>query len=179
MIKPELTAFGIPTSVKLAPDDATYPAEVYQGDHAVGFWLTSVGPSAYSTFNRIYGTNEGYIPDGAMLRHYPTGDPTVDNFLNAPATVHLHGLGAVNPGRLTYQLTSVNLNSPTGVRRQNTIMAKLIAATNYSVPVIQLWDDDNVQFVDNKRFGDWPTGNDAQLNLSPGVWMTDGYVHPR
>lgn len=47
------------------------------------------------------------------------------------------------------------------------------------MPVIQLWDYVNVQFVGNKRFGDWPTGNDARLNLSPGVWMTNGYVHPR
>jgi peptide/nickel transport system substrate-binding protein len=110
-----------------------------------------------------------------MLRYYRTGDPTADNFLNAPATVHVPRLGAVNPGRLT----SVNLNSPAGVRRQNTIMAKLIAATNHSVPVIQSWDYVNVQFVDNKRFGDWLTSNEAQLNLSPGVWMTNGYVHPR
>jgi peptide/nickel transport system substrate-binding protein len=114
-----------------------------------------------------------------MLRHYPAGNPAVDNFLNAPATVHVPGLGAVNRGRLTYRATSVNLNSPAGVRRQNTIMAKIIAATDYLVPVIQLWDYVNVQFVDNNRFGDWPIGNDAQLNLSPGVWMTNGYVHPR
>jgi hypothetical protein len=46
-----------------------------------------------------------------------------------------------------------------------------------SVPVIQLWDYVDVQFVDNKRFGDWPTGNDALLDLSPGVRMTNGYVH--
>jgi hypothetical protein len=78
-----------------------------------------IRPSAYSMFNRIYGTYEGYIPDGAMLRHYPTGNPAADNFLNAPAAVHVPGLGAVNPGRLTYQLTSVNLNSPAGVRREH------------------------------------------------------------
>jgi peptide/nickel transport system substrate-binding protein len=93
--------------------------------------------------------------------------------------VRVPGLGTVSPGRLTYRLTSVNLNSPAGVRRQNTIMAKLITATNYSVPVIQLWDYINVQFVNNKRFGRWPVGRDAQLNLSPGVWMTYGYVHSR
>jgi hypothetical protein len=46
VIKPELTAFGIPASVKLAPDYATCLADIYQGDHAVGFWLISVEPSA-------------------------------------------------------------------------------------------------------------------------------------
>lgn len=83
MIKSELTAFGIPTSVKQATDYATYLADIYQG-YAGGFWLTLIRPSAYSMFNRIYGTYEGYIPDGAMLRYYPTGNPTADNFLNAP-----------------------------------------------------------------------------------------------
>jgi len=179
VIKSELTTFGIPTSVSLAPDYATYLANIYQGDYAVGFWLTAIGPGAYSTFNRIYGTYDGYVPTGATLKRYPTGNATADNFLNAPKTVHVPGLGTVNPGRLTYRLTSVNLNSKTGLNRQNTIMAKLIAATNYSLPVIQLWDYINVQFVNNQRFGGWPTGNDAQLNLSPGVWMTYGYVHSR
>ena len=93
--------------------------------------------------------------------------------------MHVPGLGTVNPGRLTYRLTSVNLNTKAGLERQNTMMAKLIAATNYSMPVIQLWDYINVQFVNNKRFGGWPTGNDIQLNLPPGVWMTYGYVHSR
>ena len=172
-------SFIVPASVKSAPDYATYLADIYQGDYAVGFWLTAIGPGAYSTFHRIYGTYDGYVPAGVTLKRYPTGNSTADNFLNAPETVHVPGLGTVNPGRLTYRLTSVNLNSQAGLRRQNTIMAKLIAATNYSLPVIQLWDYINVQFVNNKRFADWPTGHDAQLNLSPGVWMTYGYVHPR
>jgi peptide/nickel transport system substrate-binding protein len=77
VIKSELTAFGIPTWVKLAPDYATYLADIYRADYAVGFWLTSIGPSIYSVFNRIYGIYDGYIPDGAMLRHYPTRPPTI------------------------------------------------------------------------------------------------------
>lgn len=60
----------------------------------------------------------------------------------------------VQPGRLTCRLTSVNLNSEAGLRQQNEIMAKLSGATNYSVPVIQLRDYINVQFVNDKRSGD-------------------------
>jgi len=179
VLKSEFTAFGIPTQVSLASDYSTYLANIYKGDYPVAFWLTALGPGAYSTFNRIYGTYDGYVPVGTKLKWYPTGNPAADNFLNAPPTVHVPGFGTVNPGRLTYRLTSVNLNTQAGLRRQNTIMAKLIAATNYSVPVIQLWDYINVQFVNNKRFGHWPIGKNAQLNLSPGVWMTFGYVHPR
>jgi len=178
VIKSEFTTFGIPTSVQFATDYATYLADIYQGHYAVGFWLTAIGPGAYSTFNRIYGIYDGYVPAGATLKRYPTGNATAHNFLNTPKTVRVPGLGTVNPGRLTYRLTSVNLNGRAGLKRQNTIMAKLIAATNYSLPVIQLWDYINVQFVNNKRFGGWPTGNDIQLNLPPGVWMTYGYVHP-
>ena len=86
------------------------------------------------------------------------------------------GLGAVRPGPLTYQLTTVNLGSAAGLRQQNATMAKLIAATNYSLPVIQLWDYVDVQFVNSRRFTNWPLGNEGLLNASPGVWMSYGYV---
>jgi len=179
VIKSEFTAFGIPTSVKLAADSPTYMANIGKGDYAVGFWLIALGPGGYSAFNQIYGASDGYVPGGAALKRYPAGNAAADNFINAPATVSVPGLGTVNPGQLTYQLTNVDLNSKVGVSQEKSIMAKLIAATNYSVPVIQLWDYVNVQFANSKRFTRWPVGNDAQLNLPPGVWMTYGFVHPR
>jgi peptide/nickel transport system substrate-binding protein len=177
VIKSELTSFGIPTSIKLAPDYASYLTDEYKGDYPVSFFLIALGPSAYSTFGQLYGTYDGFVPSGTTLKRYPTGNTAADNFFNTPATVKVPGVGTVSPGQLTYDLTKVNLASSAGVSQQNAIMAKLIQATNYSVPVIQLWDYINVQFVVNKRFTDWPVGNNALLNLSPGVWMTDGYVH--
>jgi peptide/nickel transport system substrate-binding protein len=179
VVKSELTSFGIPTSVSLASDYASYLTDLYIGKYPVSFWLMALGPGAYSTFNRLYGTYDGYVPAGGALTRYATGNATADNFLNTAATVDVPGLGTVNPAQLTYQLTSLNLNTAAGVAQQKSIMAELIAATNYSVPVIQLWDYINVQFVNNKRFSDWPTGNNAQLNLPPGVWMTYGYVHSK
>ena len=179
VIKAELTAFGIPASVKLAPDYATYLANLYQGDYPVGFWLIATGPAAYGTFGRIYGTYDGYVPAGRTLKRYPAGDSAADNFLNTPATVDVPGLGVVRPGLLTYQLTAVNLGSAAGLRQQNAVMAKLIAATNYSLPVIQLWDYVDVQFVNGRRFTNWPLGKKGLLNASPGVWMSYGYVHRR
>ena len=176
-----ITSFGIPASVKLAPDYPTYLSNIYKGSYAVAFWLTALGPGAYSTFIRLYGIYDGYVPAGNTLKRYPTADATATggNFLNTPNTVNVPGLGTVNPGQLTYSLSSVNLTTSAGLSQQNAIMAKLIQATNYELPAIQLWDYINVQFVNNKRFSDWPTGNDAQLNLSPGVWMAYGYVHPK
>jgi peptide/nickel transport system substrate-binding protein len=179
VVKSELTSFGIPTSVSLAPDYATYLTNLYVGKYPVAWWLMALGPGAYSTFNRIYGTYDGYVPAGTTLTRYPTGNATADNFLNTPATVDVPGVGTINPAQLTYSLTSLNLNTAAGLAQQKSIMAELIEATNYSVPMIQLWDYINVQFVNNKRFGDWPTGNNAQLNLPPGVWMTYGYVHAK
>lgn len=179
VLKSEFTSFGIPTSVKLAPDYPTYLSDIYKGQFAVGWWLTALGPGAYSTFIRLYGTYDGYVPAGGTLARYPTGNATADNFLNTPATVDVPGLGNVSPGPLTYQLTSLNLNTQAGLNQQKSIMAQLIEATNYELPAIQLWDYINVQFVNNKRFNDWPTGNNAQLNLPPGVWMTYGYVHAK
>jgi peptide/nickel transport system substrate-binding protein len=179
VVKSELSSFGIPTSVKLAPDYATYLADIYKGSYPVGFWLMAVGPGAYSTFNYIYGTYDGYVPQGNALKRYPTGNTTAYNFLNTAATVSVPKVGTVSPGQLTYDLTKVNLATKAGLSQQNAIMAKLIATTNYSLPVIQLWDYLNVQFVNSKRFSDWPVGQNGLLNASPGVWMTDGYVHPK
>jgi peptide/nickel transport system substrate-binding protein len=179
VLESEFTTFGIPTSVKLAPDYPTYLSDLYKGQYAVGWWLTALGPGAYSTFTRLYGTYDGYVPAGTTLERYPTGNSTADNFLNTASSVSVPGVGTISPGQLTYQLTSVNLTDPSGLSQQKAIMAKLIATTNYSLPVIQLWDYINVQFVNNKRFSDWPIGNDAQLNLPPAVWMTYGFVHPR
>lgn len=179
VLKSEFTSFGIPTSVKLAPDYPTYLSDIYRGQFAVAWWLTTLGPSACTTFGRLYGTYDGYVPAGTTLARYPTGNSTSDNFLNTPATVDVPGVGTVYPGQLTYQLTSLDLNTQGGLNQQKTIMADLIAATNYELPAIQLWDYINVQFVNKRRFNDWPTGNNAQLNLPPGVWMTYGFVHAK
>jgi peptide/nickel transport system substrate-binding protein len=92
--------------------------------------------------------------------------------------VTVPGLGSVNPGQLTFQLSQLDLNTATGLAQQKTIAAKVIQAVNYEVPVIQLWDYIDVQFVNSKRFTSWPT-NDAVVGQDPGVWMADGYVRAK
>jgi peptide/nickel transport system substrate-binding protein len=180
VIKSELTTFGVPVTVRLAPDYATYLADLYQGRYAVAFWEVGTGPAAYGIFSQIYGSYDGYVPAGATVRRYPTGAAAAHNFLNTPATVNVPALGTVRPGPDTYDLASVDLNSPAGLRRQDADMAILIAATNYSLPVIQLWDYTDVQFVNGKRFTDWPLHHpELLLGTSPGVWMASGYIHPK
>ena len=178
VIKSELTSFGIPTTVTGGPAWTSYQPNLFTGKYPVGWWLIALGPGAYDTFARIYGTYDGYIPAGATVNRYSAGNAAADNFLNTPNTVTVPGLGSVNPGQLTFQLSQLNLNTATGLAQQKAIAAKVIQAVNYEVPVIQLWDYIDVQFVNSKRFTGWPT-NDAIVGQDPGVWMADGYVRAK
>ena len=178
VIKSELTSFGIPTTVTGGPAWTTYQPNLFTGKYPVGWWLIALGPGAYATFSRVYGTYDGYIPAGSVVKRYPAGNAAADNFLNTPNTVTVPGLGTVNPGQLTFELSQLNLNTAAGLAQQKAITAKVIQTINYEVPVIQLWDYIDVQFVNNKRFTGWPTG-DALINQDPGVWMADGYVRAK
>ena len=178
VIKSELTSFGIPTTITGGPAWTTYQPNLFAGKYPVGWWLIALGPGAYDTFARIYGTYDGYVPDGNTVKRYQTGNPAADNFLNTPNTVSVPGLGTVNPGQLTFDLSQLSLNSPAGLARQKAIAAKVIQTVDYEVPVIQLWDYIDVQFVNDKRFTDWPT-SDAIIGQDPGVWMADGFVHAK
>jgi peptide/nickel transport system substrate-binding protein len=178
VIKSELTSFGIPTTITGGPAWTSYQPNLFSGKYPVGWWLIALGPGAYDTFARIYGTYDGYVPAGSTVKRYPAGNAAADNFLNTPDTVTVPGLGTVNPGQLTFQLSQLNLNTAAGLAQQKAIAAKVIQAVNYEVPVIQLWDYIDLQFVNNKRFTDWPT-SDAIIGQDPGVWMADGYVHAK
>lgn len=175
VIKSELTSFGIPTTIAGGPAWTEYQPNLFTGKYPVGWWLIALGPGAYNTFARIYGTYDGYVPAGATAKRYPAGNPAADNFLNTPDTVTVPGVGTINPGQLTFQLSQLNLNTQSGLAQQKAIAAKVVAAVNYEVPVIQLWDYLDLQFVNTKRFTDFPT-SDTIIGQNPGVWMADGYV---
>jgi peptide/nickel transport system substrate-binding protein len=178
VIKSELTSFGIPTTVTGGPAWTSYQPNLFTGKYPVGWWLIALGPGAYDTFARIYGTYDGYVPAGSAVKRYPAGNAAADNFLNTPNTVTVPGLGTVNPGQLTFELSQLSLNNAAGLAQQKAIAARVIQTVNYEVPVIQLWNYIDVQFVNNKRFGDWPT-SDAIAGQDPGVWMADGYVRAK
>lgn len=178
VIKSELTSFGIPTTITGGPAWTSYQPNLFSGKYPVGWWLIALGPGAYSTFGRVYGTYDGYVPAGDTVKRYPAGNAAADNFLNTPDTVDVPGSGTINPGQLTFELSQLNLNTASGLAQQKAIAAKIIAAINYEVPVIQLWDYTDVQFVNSKRFTDWPS-SDAIIGQDPGVWMADGYVRAK
>jgi peptide/nickel transport system substrate-binding protein len=175
VIKSELTSFGIPTTVTGGPAWTEYQPNLFTGKYPVGWWLIALGPGAYATFSRVYGTYDGYVPAGSTVKRYAAGNAAADNFLNTPNTVSVPGVGTVNPGQLTFQLSQLDLNTASGLASQKNISSQVIAAVNYEVPVIQLWDYVDLQFTNGKRFTDFPT-SDTILGQDPGVWMADGYV---
>ncbi len=176
VISSELTTFGIPTTAKISPDYASYLTELANGKYAVGFWLDALGPNLYTTYQRLYGTNDGYVVQGGKLTHQGPNAPAAaeqGNWEDTPTTYQVPGVGAVNPGELTFKLSQVP------VAQQRAIVAKLAQATDYELPVIQLWNYLNVQFVNTSRWTDFPSGNEGLLNNQPGLWISMGYVHKR
>lgn len=161
----QMTAFGVPTTTATAPDYATYLQKIANGDYAVGFWLNALGPAVYNAYRRVWGndvTGEGNTPS-------PTTKPS---FLHTPATYNVTGYGTVNVNALTDGLAGL----PTA--KAKPAVAKLAAAYNQELPMITIWDYVLVQFVNDKRFTDFPSSS-SLLNNPPGVWMWNGYVHAR
>lgn len=172
VISSELTSFGIPSQPKMAPDYATYQEELAKGKYPLGFWLIALGPDAYSTFARIYGEPDGYNVVGDKVVHYPASAQDKGNWIGGPTSYQVPGGGTIDPGQLTYELSHVP------VAQQKDLVTKLALVTNDQLPVYTLWNYINVQFVNNTRFTDFPSG-DGALNNSPGVWMQLGYVKPK
>jgi len=173
-IKSELDSFGIPTTFSVTDQWPQYQSnDLFKGSYPVGWWLMALGTDPYTLFGRIYGPYDGYNGGGAA--RLATGAAGSDNFINAPTTVNVPGVGTVNPGQLTEQLNTLNLNSSAGLAQQKQIGGQLIQTINYEVPVIQLWDYQSLVFLDSKRFTNWPTDPNL-LGQQPGVWMADGYV---
>jgi peptide/nickel transport system substrate-binding protein len=183
-IKSELGSFGIPTSISFAATYNEYLQDLFEGQYAVGWWLMALGPSGYAAFSRLYGVYDGWA-EGAngQLTHSTGGNATQGNFLNMPTTLsNVPGYGTVNPEVLNNDLNNLNLSTASGLAQYKQDMAELIAATNYDVPAIQIWDYIGIQWAYDARWTDNPpsgtSGQDqALLSNTPGVWMAYGYVH--
>jgi peptide/nickel transport system substrate-binding protein len=179
-IKSELTSFGIPTTITLEGQWPQYQDDnLFVGKYPVGWWIIGIFTDGAHAFGRIYGTYDGYVDslNGSDAR-YPSGTNTSDNFINSPATVSVPGLGTVNPGQLTAQLSQLSLTTSAGQAQQQQIGGELVKTINYEVPVIGLWDYTDNQFVNETRFSDFPT-NPNLVVQDAGVWMAEGYVQPK
>ena len=173
VIASEMSAFGIPTHPSIVSSYSQYLKEIALDKYPIAFWLNALGPEAYPTFQRIWGTNDGYNVVGGHLVRYPYSNTTEGNWLDTSSTVKLPDGQVVNPGKLTYSLNSLTPS------QQRPVVQKLALAANVSLPMITLWNYINVQFVNTTRFTDFPVHNSGLLDNPAGVWMTQGYVRPK
>lgn len=166
-ITTQLTSMGISSQLESSADYPTYLTDLAAGKFAVGFWLTSLGPGPYAAFQRVYGGNNGWTVAGQNVTHAAPG--ASGNWMGSPETQTLDGK-TINPGELAASLAQLDKD------KQKPVVEQLAKLTNDQVPVIQLWDYINLQFVDTNRFTNFPPDNSDMLRLSPGVWMQLGYV---
>ena len=187
----ELSTFGINAHPQLVSSYAQYLSELGDGKIPVGFWVGSLGPNPYSTFDRLFGVPDGYSLVGGKLTYAPpskNGGSSVDaamqtgggNWLGFPQTVNVSGYGQVNVGQVTNEL-----NSTTDQATVKRDMQKLAVASNQYVPAITLWNYLQAGFVNDKYFTNFPLHDQTALLAGQGyyppvgVWMVLGYVQPR
>lgn len=170
----QLNDFGIGCQVKVSPDFAVYQEEMAAGKYPFGWWLTGVGTIPNSALGRIWGTPYGYNIVGGKVVYKPRGEADSGNWLGGPREITLPDGSTVEPGELVARLRTLKSAD------QGPLIQQIVLATNASVPMIAIWDYQNVQFVNEKRFTNFPDGSDAGLQrLSPGVWMSLGYIQPK
>lgn len=167
----QLNDAGVDAQVVTTADYPLYLEELTAGKYDVGFWLVALGPSPYNIYQRLYGTANGWQLFGGTLRHVPPGKE--GNWMGGPETLKVEGAGTVNPGELTLKLNSA---SPA---EQKKIVATLAKVANQDLPVIQMWDYVNTQFVNTTRFTGFPGDDSDTLRLSSGVWLGLGMIKKR
>ncbi|MEV1249257.1 ABC transporter substrate-binding protein [Nonomuraea sp. NPDC050022] len=170
-IKSQLVKAGIDAEIQTSPDYPVYLEELAAGKYDVGFWLMALGPAPYDIFQRLYGASNGWTNVAGKIEHSPAGKN--GNWMGGPEQIDVNGT-KIDPGELTGKLNSANEEAA------KPIMAQLATAANQDLPVIQLWDYVNNQFVNNSRFTGWPHDDEIlRLGtgvLASGVWIQLGMV---
>jgi len=167
----QLTDAGIAVETQTSADFAVYQKEMAEGKYPAGFWLIALGPATYNAYARLYGAANGWSAFGGKLTHKPAGEG--GNWIGGPESATVEGLGAVNPGELTFQLSQLPVDAA-----KDTIV-KLARYTNDQLPMIQIWNYVNVQFANTTRYDNFPPNNCDCLRLPHGVWMQLGYIQPK
>jgi len=170
-ISSQLTDHGVDATVVTAADYTLYLSELAAGKYDVGFWLMGLGPSPYNIYQRLYGQANGWQMFGGRLEHVAPG--TEGNWMGGPETVDVAGVGRVDPGALTSRLSFASAGE------QKQIVGTLAKVSNEQLPVIQLWDYVNTQFVNTSRYTGFPPDDSEALRLSSGVWMQLGMIRKR
>ncbi|SDG28231.1 peptide/nickel transport system substrate-binding protein [Sinosporangium album] len=163
----QLNDAGVSAEVVTTADYPLYLEELAAGKYDVGMWLVALGPAPYNIYQRLYGTSNGWQLLAGKLKHVPAGKE--GNWMGGPETIEVDG-EKVDPGELTHKLNSVTGDE------QKKIIAKLAKAANQDLPVIQLWDYVNTQFINTNRFTGFPENDSDLLRLTSGVWIQLGLI---
>ncbi|GII01412.1 ABC transporter substrate-binding protein [Planobispora takensis] len=158
---------GIDAEVVTTADYPLYLEELAAGKYDTGFWLVALGPAPYNIYQRLYGTPNGWQLFGGKLKHVAPGKE--GNWMGGPETVEVDG-EKVNPGELAVKLNS----APEAEQKE--IIGTLAKAANQDLPVIQMWDYVNTQFVNTSRFTGFPQAESDALRLTSGVWIQLGMI---
>jgi peptide/nickel transport system substrate-binding protein len=168
----QLKAAGVDSTVTASSDYSTYLSDLAAGKFTVSWWLTALGPSSYNIFQRLYGSANGWTAAaGGGVAHAAPGQK--GNWIGEAETADVPGLGTVNPGDLTNQLSQVP------VAQQKQIVAKLAQFTNDQVPAIAMWDYVNQNFINTTHFTKFPPNDSDVLRQPQGVWMQLGYIQAK
>ncbi|WP_219462860.1 ABC transporter substrate-binding protein [Nonomuraea rhizosphaerae] len=167
-IKSQLATAGVDAEVVTTADYPLYLEELAAGKYDAGFWLLALGPAPYDIYQRLFGASNGWTNVAGKIAHAAPGKG--GNWMGGPEEIDVAGVGKVNPGELTGKL-----NASTA-EQAKPIMVELAKAANENLPLIQLWDYVNTQFVNTSRFTGWPEAEADVLRLPAGVWMQLGMV---
>ncbi|MCI1864962.1 MAG: ABC transporter substrate-binding protein [Bifidobacterium sp.] len=166
-ITSDLTAVGVSSQLNTSADYATYLSDLAQGKFPVAFWLAALGPDAYNAYQRVYGTSNGWTASGSGAVHSAAGKN--GNWMASPEHEQYDG-SSIDPGEL-----AATLQTTTGATKSDTVR-KLAGLTNDQLPIFQIWDYKNLQFVNTSRFSNFPKNDSWLLHNQPGVWMQYGYI---
>lgn len=169
-ITSNLTSIGVTSQLNTSADYATYLSDLAAGKFAVGFWLVALGPDSYNAFQRVYGSSDGWNASGSTVTHSAAGKN--GNWMGGAVTQTVDGK-SVNAGKL-----AASLQTTTGAEKKSAVRT-LAALTNDQLPVFQIWDYKNLQFINTSRFTKFPSHDSWLLHNQPGVWMQYGYIQSR
>lgn len=167
----QLKAAGVDATVTASSDYTTYLSDLAAGKFTLSWWLTALGPSSYNIFQRLYGSANGWTAAPGGVAHAAPGQG--GNWIGEAETADVPGLGTVNPGQLTSQLSQV------AVSQQKQIVAKLAQFTNDQVPAIAMWDYVNQNFINTSHFTKFPPNDSDVLRQPQGVWMQLGFIQAK
>jgi peptide/nickel transport system substrate-binding protein len=159
---------GLDAEVVTVADYPLYLEELAAGKYEIGFWLTALGPAPYNIYQRLYGPANGWQLLAGKLSHNAPGKG--GNWMGSPETIEVDGVGKINPGELAVKLNSAPESE------QKAIIGDLAKAANQDLPVIQLWDYVNTQFINTSRFTGFPGDEHDSLRLTSGVWLQLGMI---